>query len=70
MTVSDRDAPLLDSIIDYCETKAKENELAAQPWWVDGVSKTFRIAQASGLRMAAHYCKSLKKGAGDADQHD
>ena len=67
MTVSDRDAQVLDSIIDYCERTAKENESAAMPWWVDGASKTFRVGQANGLRLAAEYCKSLKEGAGDGD---
>ena len=67
MTVSDRDVQVLDSIIEFCEIKAKENDLSALPWWMDGVSKTFRVGQANGLRLAAEYCKSLKKGAGDAD---
>ena len=70
MKVSDRDVQVLDSIIDFCEITAKENDLHALPWWLDGASKTFRIGQANGLRMAAEYCKSLKKGAGDGDQHD
>ena len=67
MTASDRDVQVLDSIIDYCEIKAFENEFDAAPCLVDGASKTFRIGQANGLRLAAEYCKSLKKGAGDAN---